>query len=87
MQLLTLTQIPSVLEQELFEQLLLTEDVLLLTGRALPLCYRAPPYSCQTVVRQVEIDKLGGQPHGDWTLIDDARWVELSALSAKTIVW
>jgi hypothetical protein len=87
MQLLTLTQIPSVLEQELFQQLLLTEDVLLLTGRALPLSYRAPPYSCQTVVRQVEIAKLGGQPHGDWTLIDDARWVELSALSAKTIVW
>ena len=87
MQLLTLTQIPSVLEQELFEQLLLTEDVLLLTGRALPLSYRAPPYSCKTVVRQVEIAKLGGQPHGDWTLIDDARWVELSALSAKTIVW
>ena len=87
MQLLTLTQIPSVLEQELFEQLLLTEDVLLLTGRALPLCYRAQAYGCQAVVRRVEIDKLGGQPHGDWTLIDDARWVELSALSAKTIVW
>ena len=41
MQLLTLTQIPSELEQQLFQQLLVADDVLLLTGRALPLCYRA----------------------------------------------
>ena len=87
MQLLTLTQIPSELEPQLFQQLLVADDVLLLTGRALPLCYRARPYGCQAMVRQVEMDKLGGQPHPDWTLIDDARWVELSALSAKTIVW
>ena len=87
MQLLPPTQIPSELEQQLFQQLLVADDVLLLTGRALPLCYRARPYACQAMVRQVEIDKLGGQPDGDWTLIDDARWVELSALSAKTIVW
>ncbi|WP_320824971.1 hypothetical protein [Reinekea sp.] len=87
MQLLTLTEVPTVTEQQFFQQLLTTEDVLLLTGRALPMIYRAKPWLCRAVVRQVEIDKLGGQPHADWTAIDDARWVELSALCAKTMVW
>jgi hypothetical protein len=87
MQLLTLTQVPTVTEQQFFQRLLKTDDVLLLTGRALPMIYRAKPLPCLALVRRVELDKFGGQAHPDWTAIDDARWVELSAHCAKTIVW
>ena len=78
MALLTLNQRPDDRQLALFERWLSADDTLLLSADARPLMWQPNPTPARGCIRRRDAQTLGGQPHPDWTLIDDADWVRLT---------
>ena len=87
MALLTLSRRPDSEQLALFDIWLTPEDWVLLSGDARTLLWHANPTRAQGCIRRSDAQSLGGQPHSDWTLIDDAEWLQLSADHTPLVHW
>lgn len=87
MALLTLTRPPSPQQLALFERWLSDADRVLLSGDARTLLWRPNPTPARGCIRHADALSMGGQPHPDWTVIDDADWVRLSTEHSPLVTW
>ncbi|EAR09671.1 hypothetical protein [Reinekea blandensis] len=85
--ILTLTNAPTVLEHELFQQLLTPEDILMVTDRALMLSIRQNPYPAKGYLLLEDSHSLGGAQHDDWQTLSTNDWVSLVTEHDKQITW
>lgn len=83
---LQLTTIPTALEWQFFTQLLdRDDDVLLVTGKALPFALKKVEIRARCFVKESELKKLLTHPK-HWVPITDEHWFDLVTQN-KLIVW
>jgi len=87
MAFLTLTQPPTPRQLALFHVWLTAEDRLLLREDARVMIWQPNPTAARGYVRESDAQALGGERHPDWTLINDADWVEMTQQHHPVVTW
>ena len=85
--LLTLTSLPTELERELFHSVLVDSHEYLVTGAAISLAFGPNQLGSRAYVREQELYKITAKAHGDWQVINDEEWLELTLRHEKSVVW
>lgn len=85
--LLQISQPISQQEWEFLTQAVSDNDALLVSGQASFLALSPKPLNLPSYIDKQDMDKIGGQPHSSWQLIDTQQWLALTQQQEKVVSW
>jgi hypothetical protein len=84
---LTLTKLPSGLQNEFITPMLNKDDAIILTATSISLAFHENTFKAQPFVRATDLSMCGGTAHESWQVISDEQWCKLLINASKNVNW